>query len=336
MTTEHIEHDGFTGGRKSSKGADTLFLLITLLFCGTAVPCHAFDITFRPTATVSGPSVTLADIADLDNQSVLANALAKQTVATSPAAGQKNVLDTNSIVHKLTKTIATPSEVKWHGAGTVTVERQGITVTPHSVQEVIETYIAKHATSLPGAKYTFTSKDPPLPFLVPIGDLQWEVIPSTPGIIGSNRFSLIGRIDNQVVKNFSVRGTLEVLAPVAIAMSNLRRDDIVAKTQIHMEPKDISTLKDPCLQASQVIGKKMLKAVKAGSVIDLASIELPPMVKKGAPVKILCQKNGIELTATGIAKTDGKQDQIIKVKNTSSDKEIFGRVTAPGLVEVQI
>ena len=335
MTTKSKDKAGFTGHR-SSRGAGTLFVLITLLFGGTAFPCHAFNVTFRPAATVSGPSVTLADIADLDDHSELANALAKQTVATSPEAGQKNVLETNSIIHKLTKTIATPSDVKWQGAGTVTVERQGVTVNPHSVQEVIKIYIAKHATSLPGAKYTFTPKDPPLPFLVPVGDLQWEVIPSTPGIIGSNRFSLIGRIDNQVVKNFSVRGTLEVLAPVAIAMSNLRRDDIITETQIHMQPQDISILKDPCLQASQVIGKKLLKTIKAGSVIDLASIELPPMVKKGAPVKILCQKDGIELTATGIAKTDGKQDQIIKVKNTSSDKEIFGRVTAPGLVEVQI
>lgn len=335
MITKHPGPDGFTG-RSSGKGTGELFLFITLLLWGTALPCYAFNVTFRPTATVSGQSITLADIADLDDHSELANALAKQTVATSPDAGQKNVLDTNSIVHKLTKTIATPSEIKWHGAGTVTVERRAATVSPNNIQEAIETYIAKHATSLPGAKYTFTPKDPPLPFLVPMGDLQWEVIPSTPGIIGSNRFSLIGRIDNQVVKNFSVRGTLEVLAPVAVTMTNLRRDDIITEAQIHMEPQDISTMKDPCLQPSQVIGKKLLRNIKAGSVIDMASIDLPPMVKKGAPVKILCQKNGIELTATGIAKTDGKQDQIIKVKNISSDKEIFGRVTAPGLVEVQI
>jgi flagellar basal body P-ring formation protein FlgA len=335
MTTKHTGQDSFTG-RRSCRDGGKFSLLIALLFWGTAFPCHAFDVIFHSTATVSGPSVTLADIADLNNNSELANALSKQTVAASPDAGQKNVLDTNGIIHKLTRTITTPTEIKWSGAGTVTVERQGVTVTPHNIQEAIETYIAKHAKSFPGAKYTFTPKDPPLPFLVPVGDLQWEVIPSTPGIIGSNRFSLIGRIDNQVVKNFSVLGTLEVLAPVAVAVSNLRRDDIIGETQIQIEPQDISALKDPCLQLNQVIGKKLLRNIKAGSVIDLSSIDFPPMVKKGAFVKILCQKNGIELTATGIAKTDGKQDQIIKVKNSSSDKEIFGRVTAPGLVEVQI
>ena len=335
MTTKHSGQNSFTG-RRANKNAASFSLLIALLFWGTAIPCHAFDVTFHSNATVSGPSVTLADIATLDNHSELANALAKQTVADSPEAGQKNVLDTNSIIHKLNRTIATPSDIKWRGAGAITVVRQGITVSPSSILEVIKTYIAKHATTIPGAKYTFTPKDPPLPFLVPAGELQWEVIPSTPGIIGSNRFSLIGRIDNLVVKNFSIPGTLEVLTPVAVAVANLRRDDIITESQVQMVSQNIATLKEPCLQPSQIIGKRIIHNINAGSIIDLAYIDFPPMVKRGAVVKILCQKDGIELTATGIAKTDGKQDQIIKVKNSSSDKEISARVTAPGLVEVQI
>jgi flagellar basal body P-ring formation protein FlgA len=335
MTIKHAGQDVFTN-RGTNKGTTAFSLLVALLFSGIAFPCHAFNVTFHPAATVSGPSVTLADIADLDNNSDLANTLSKQTVAASPDAGQKNVLDTSSIIHKLTRAISTPTEIKWLGTKTVTVERRGNTITSHNIEEVIGAYIAKHATSIPGAKYTFTPKDPPLPFLVPVGSLQWEVIPSTPEIIGSNRFSLIGRISNQVVKNFSVIGYLEVLAPVAVAVANLRRDDIVTETQVQMVTQDISTIKDPCLQRDQVIGKKVLRNINVGSVIDLASIEFPPMIKKGAFVKIFYQKNGLELTATGIAKTDGKQDQVIKVKNASSDKEIFCRVTAPGLVEVQI
>jgi flagella basal body P-ring formation protein FlgA len=335
MKTEAAEQNGYQG-RKPRKGAIHLSLLITLLFLGVAFPCHAFDITFQPTAIVTGASVTLGEIADFSTSSELAKALAGQIVASSPDAGQKSLLDTSSIIRKLTRTIANPDTIHWSGARTVTVERQGITITPQIVQGIIEAYLARQSKKLPDARYTFSSKEPPLPFMVPNGDLQWEVIPSTPAIIGSNRFSLIGRIDNQVVKNFSVKGTLEALAPVAITVTNLRRGDIVAESQIRMEPRDLSILRSPCLQLTQVVGKKLLRNIKAGSVIDLASIEFPPMVKKGAFVKILGQKNGLELTATGIAKTDGKEDQIIKVKNTSSDKEIFGRVTAPGLVEVQI
>ena len=322
-------------GWKKDKGVIKV-LLLTILLSGMAFPCHAFDITFRTTATVSGTSVTLGDIADFNSDSQLAGALAEQIVASSPDAGQKIDIDSNSIVQKLSRAVTNPAEIKWQGARTVTVARHGVTITPQAVEEIIKAYLAEKTSTLPEASYTFTPKEPPLPFMVPTGDLKWEVTPSNPGIIGSSRFSLIARIDNQVVKNFSLRGTLEALAPVAVAVSSLRRDDIITESLIHMEPRDLSTLRAPCLQLEQVIGKKVLRSIQAGSVIDLASIEFPPMVKKGELVKIIGQKNGLELTATGIAKTDGKEGQVIKVKNTSSDKDIFCRVTAPGLVEVQI
>lgn len=311
-------------------------LLFFIMFSWTAVPGHAFDITFRGSADISEKSVTLGDIADLDSHSELAKALAGQTVATSPEPGQKIDLDTSGIVKKLSMAIASPADVKWLGAGTVTVTRQGVTITPKAVDDIIRNYIAAQAGVLPDAIYTFSPKDPPLPFMVPTGDLQWEVTPSNPGIIGSSRFALIGRIDDQVVKNFSVRGSLEALAPVAVAVSSLRRDALITEADVRMEPRDLSTLRNPCLYLNQVLGKKVLRNTAAGSVIDLAAVEFPPLVKKGALVKIIGQRNGLELTATGIARTDGQEGQIIKVKNTSSDKDIFCRVTAPGLVEVQI
>jgi flagella basal body P-ring formation protein FlgA len=312
---------------------------MTLLVLGFAPPCQALDIVFRSTATVSGPSVTLADIADFNTgseQPEAANALSGQTVAASPDAGEKIVLDTHGIIHKLNQSETGTDNIQWGGAQTVTVSRQGVTITPKIVQKIIDGFLAEHSKELSGISCSFTPTDPPPAFIVPAGDLRWEVTPSNPSIIGSSRFSLIGRIDNQVIKNFSVRGTLKALAPVVVATSNLRRDDLITESQIRLESMDISTLRAPCLQKDQVIGKKVLRAIKAGTAIELANVEFPPLVKKGALVKILGRNNGLELTATGIAKTDGKEGEIIKVKNVNSEKEIFCRVTAPGLVEVQI
>lgn len=313
-----------------------LVLFIALLIVAMPSPAQAFDIAFQQTATVAGSSITLAEIAAINSDSELAKTLGSQSVATSPDVGQKIVLDTRAITKKLTATVANPAEIQWRGASSVTVERLGNTLSSQKILEIINSFVRERSKELPKAQYTFTPKEPPLPVLVPAGDIKWEVTPSNPELVGSNRFSLIGRIDNQVVKNFSVRGTLEAIAHVAVAASSLRRDELLTETQIQMEPRDLSELRAPCLQASQVVGKKLLRNIKAGAVIELSALELPPIVKKGGLVKILCQKNGLELTASGIAKTDGKQDQIIKVKNISSDKEIFARVTAPGLVEVQI
>jgi flagellar basal body P-ring formation protein FlgA len=339
MKTASTRQENHGKRRKQRSGSRTdkqLVLLVFLLISVMSSPVQAFDITFRGTATVPGSSITLAEIAVINSDSELAQTLGSQSVAASPDAGQKIILDTRTISKKITDTVADPAEIQWHGASSVTVERLGNTLTTQKILEIINSYIRERAKELPKAHYTFSPKEPPLPFLVPVGDIKWDVTPSNPELVGSKRFSIIGRIDNRVIKNFSVHGTLEAIAHVAVAASSLRRDDLITASQIQMEPRDLSELRAPCLQPNQVVGKKLLRNIKAGAAIELTALEFPPLVKKGGLVKILCQKNGLELTASGIAKTDGKQDQIIKVKNISSDKEIFARVAAPGLVEVQI
>lgn len=341
MKTQSAGQNGsrYLPSRKEDAKTGWIFLLMTWLVLGFVSPCHALDIVFRSAATVSGPSVTLADIADFTNRSEqpeTATTLAGQIVVASPDAGEKIILDTHGISHKLSQGVTDPDSIQWSGAKTVTVSRQGVTITPKIVQKIIDGFLAEHSKELSGVTCSFTPTDPPSAFIVPTGDLRWEVTPSNPSIIGSSRFALIGRIDGQVIKNFSVRGTLKAMAPVVVATANLQRDDLITDAQIRLEPMDISALRTPCLSKDQVIGKKVLRAIKSGTAIELANVEFPPVVKKGALVKILAQKNGIELTATGVAKTDGKEGEIIKVKNVSSEKEIFCRVTAPGLVEVQI
>lgn len=324
-------------GSKAAEKAGLLLLLLTLLILAHGRSAHALDIAFRDTAAVTRAIVTLADVAEIghhDGPPDPLETLKGQMVAKSPDAGEQITLDSRAIIQKLSRTSTIPETVRWSGADAIVVTRQGTTITPGDVQHIIDTFLRENEPA--GTRYSFTPANPPAPFSVPSGDLRWEVIPSNPNIVGSSRFTLIGRLDSQVVRNFSVRGVLRAMIPVVVAVSNLQRDTVITEAQVRMESMDITGLKGPCLQREEVVGKKVLRAVKAGSAIESSTVEFPPMVKKGAMVKIIARTSDIELTATGIAKTDGKQGQVIKVTNIGSEKEIFCRVMAPGVVEVQI
>ena len=65
-------------------------------------------------------------------------------------------------------------------------------------------------------------------------------------------------------------------------------------------------------------------------------MEFPPLIKRGDIVSIVVRKGTLTVTAEGIARHDGKEGTWIKVRNTSSKKEILCKVKAPGLVEVEI
>jgi flagella basal body P-ring formation protein FlgA len=105
---------------------------------------------------------------------------------------------------------------------------------------------------------------------------------------------------------------------------------------VEMEIKDLSTLRTPCTDLRRVLGKKLTRKLRVGSVLDLSFIEFPPVIQKGQLVKMVVRQNGLQLTATGISYKNGKQNEIIRVKNIRSNKNVFCKVVSPGLVEVQI
>jgi len=49
---------------------------------------------------------------------------------------------------------------------------------------------------------------------------------------------------------------------------------------------------------------------------------------------MVIESGTLHLTATGLAHSDGKLDQMIKIQNINSSKTVHGRVTGPGIVEV--
>lgn len=162
------------------------------------------------------------------------------------------------------------------------------------------------------------------------------MIPSDPAIVHSDRFSLIFRVDGRVRKNMSVRGHLEILAPVAVATTALRRGTILSPQMITMETRDIGNLSGPCLDKALIVGKRLIRSVRAATAIPINAVNIPPMVKRGQLVRMVVNSGGLLLTATGIARMDGKKDQTIQVQNTSSHRIIFCRVAAPGIVEVML
>jgi flagella basal body P-ring formation protein FlgA len=148
--------------------------------------------------------------------------------------------------------------------------------------------------------------------------------------------SLVYKVDDTIVKNISVRGKLKAMTPVAILTQNVKRGSILHPDMVQLQSKDLGKLRTPCTDLREVLGRRLTRSLRTGSVLDMSSIEIPPLIRKGQLVKILLNHNGMHLSATGISSMNGKQDQIIRVVNTVSKKMIYCKVSAPGIVEVQI
>ncbi len=296
----------------------------------------ALVIEFKQTALVDGVTITLGDIADFDEDTELSKTLATQTVAQAPSPGQQAELFSRSIIKYFEPRISPDTIITWRGAEKVTVSRNSISVSSSQILEIITAFLVANTDKLPEADIRFIAAEKPLPFLVPTGEMNWEVIPSSPGIVKSTRFSIIFKVDGRVRKNMSVRGRLEILAPVVVATTQLPKGTILTRQNIATSIKDLTTLRTPGQNIDELLGKKIKRTYKAGQVISLSQVEFPPLVRKGELVRIIVNTGKLFITATGIARNDGKINQTIRVQNTNSRKIVYCRVAAPGIVEVAL
>ncbi|MBM9602995.1 flagellar basal body P-ring formation chaperone FlgA [Desulfopila inferna] len=309
---------------------------LILLFLAIGVPAHALEISFLPKADVSDKFITLGDIVEFDTDDDLTRALADQVISKSPEPGEQKFLRSADIIKNIIRKTTLSRSTLWSGSATVKVFRQGVRIVPKMIENEIGIYLKNNKNQLPDADIRFVSGAMPLPFSVPKGDLTWEIIPSSPSIIDSTRFAVIIRVDGRVRENLSIPGKIEAIASTVAATTPLERGAIITPDNIHLVRTDITELKNPCLDLRSILGKRLTRSVRAGNVINTSDVEFPAIVQKGQLVKIFIRQRRLVLTATGIANMDGKLNEVIRVRNASSNKLIYCKVTAPGIVEVII
>lgn len=308
-----------------------LTLLLTILFAASA---QALVVDFRPTAEVADSGVTLGDIAKLDEETEFSHALASQIIAQAPAPGQEAVLQTKEVIRHLKGSLDSASPVQWQGAPTITVRRLANTVQPSDIMAIIDHYLSDTTGQLGFTKIRFIPEAQPLPFSLPAGKLSWQVIPSDPKIINSSRFSLIFKVDDRVRRNMSIRGKMEVLAPVVVSSQDIRRGTVLGPQHLSTQVMEISGLREPITKAEDAIGKRLLVSSRAGTALAGHQLEAPPLIERGELVRMILKKGSLFITATGVARSAGAANQTIRVQNTGSQKIVYCRVAAPGVVEV--
>lgn len=316
------------------RGKTALFFLswCVAVFCWSGTLAWGQQIILKSDAIVRGPQVTLGMVAELSPNST---ELAEKRLVRSPEPAQSIVIKRDQILRTLRQNGIDPATVSWAGASAVRVEGASQTIAASEIQGEIDTYLRDAELRFSHARFTFTPFTAPEPLILPAGTLHVEVIPAVRDIIGSRHFTLIYRVDGRTVVNMAVRGKLLAEAEVVVVRQSLRRGSTISADDVELVSHDISRVRDPLFELEDVIGKRVARGLRAGQIVERKNVEFPPLVKKGAFVRIAAKRGAMLLTAIGIAREDGQLNQVIRVQNSSSQKQIQARVVAPDRVEVE-
>jgi len=131
-------------------------------------------------------------------------------------------------------------------------------------------------------------------------------------------------------------GDLRLFGTVVNTTKRLNRNEIINSDDIATKRQDISMLdadliKDP----KQAVGQKLKLSLPAGAVLYAQNLDSPPLVNRGERVTIMAKSQAIQITTPGEARNSGALGEMVRVKNLTSRREIYARVTGVGIVEAE-
>lgn len=85
-------------------------------------------------------------------------------------------------------------------------------------------------------------------------------------------------------------------------------------------------------KAEQVIGQTAKRRIRAGQRLTAELLAAPLWVRRGQSVSIIARHDGIEASTAGEALAHGREGEIMRVRNRSSEKVIEAQVIGEGVV----
>lgn len=171
---------------------------------------------------------------------------------------------------------------------------------------------------------------------LPPGDVSFEVAaPSRWEGWGKANLALIVRVNGQVERNLTIPVEVEAIADTVVVLRALERGDVIGPDDVTVQKRDLSSLTGRVYQSvDEVVGKRARVPVRANMPLRGEQLEKVPLVKSGQLVTILIENQAMRLTATGKARGNGAEGDIVKVQNLGSLKEVPARVVDAGTVQV--
>ena len=201
-----------------------------------------------------------------------------------------------------------------------------------SIYEAVKAYVANNIDTT--AEYEIN--------IVPLADRFNLPLCAEPFQVSAANLAKAGRVAINVRCNIGrskwsifVPATITPFENVVVLLQAVQRGDKLTRTHVALARKDVSQLHTGYLtQPERVVGKVAMRNLPSGSVLADKDLMDAKVIQRGDVVVILSQKAGFEIRMTGIAETDGRRGQRVRVKNQNSERVINAVVVDEGTVSV--
>jgi flagella basal body P-ring formation protein FlgA len=124
---------------------------------------------------------------------------------------------------------------------------------------------------------------------------------------------------------------------VVIAARPLSRLQVIEPEDLALVTRDLASLPAGYFRsAEEVLGRIVQRSIGAGEVLDPGTARPPPLVRRGQAVTLLVQSGGLSVRASGIALADAGRSERVRVRNSTTSRQLEGIVLSADTVQVPL
>lgn len=124
-----------------------------------------------------------------------------------------------------------------------------------------------------------------------------------------------------------------VFLPVVHAARVIERGQTINAEQLQLQEVNIGKASRGFYNyLDEVVGQGAKRRVRAGQLIAPNLLTEPLLIRRGQQVTIIASQDGISASATGEALANGREGEVIRVRNLGSQKVIEAQVVEDGVV----
>ena len=179
-------------------------------------------------------------------------------------------------------------------------------------------------------------RDVRIPELKDLGGdlLSWSIDASQTKLLGS--FLVPIRVQTgSGEKNFFASGTIDAFKQGYVTRKAIPAGERLTESDLEMKIVNVTYLKGSLLQAQDLKGQLLAKYVVAGQPLLSGDIKKEPAAVRGQLMKVIAGDETLEINTQAIAEEPGFVGDLIKLKNTETQKLISGKIIDKGLVKLQ-
>lgn len=253
-------------------------------------------------------------------------------IAYAPAPGQRLVLDVNWLYRA-----ASAYKIKWKP---FTLNQQSVVIR--------DSITFKHETIKDRIRESLENQGIDKSDEIELGDRLYKI--HAPNEFGtklnveeiayekkSGRFTATLSITSGKPGNIRrvIGGWVRKMTTVPVLARRVSTQDVIKKHDVKLVPVRSNRIqKETIVSLSDLIGKSPSRTLTPGAPLRRKDVRPPLMVTKGSLVTMVLQGKFMRLTARGRSLEDGSKGDVIRIRNSKSNKQIEAVVIGPGRVAI--